>query len=212
MHDFHSKTSTVEDICPSVDHFTLRLHNGLVEVETIEVECHGANTKSSEPDTNNRFAVRRSAGIGIVEGCILEDESSKVSHVQQQCCRSLLLVQTCNHSSGTQFLWFHEPNDEEVTRLPCIAENRDPPNTPATPSMWNLMHKDIVFCLEYKHIVKSTRDTKRHSIGETTLTERINKEYCRCCCYRSRISNTDPGTYPVCKTVPTHDPCRQRRQ
>jgi hypothetical protein len=25
----------------------------------------------------------------------------------------------------------------EVTRLPCIAENREPPKTPATPSIWN---------------------------------------------------------------------------
>jgi hypothetical protein len=26
---------------------------------------------------------------------------------------------------------------EEVTKDPCIAENKDPPNTPATPAMWN---------------------------------------------------------------------------
>merc|ERR1711990_181562 len=26
---------------------------------------------------------------------------------------------------------------DEVTNEPCIAENREPPNTPATPAMWN---------------------------------------------------------------------------
>ena len=26
---------------------------------------------------------------------------------------------------------------EEETNDPCIAQNREPPNTPATPSMWN---------------------------------------------------------------------------
>jgi|LakMenE18May11ns_1017448.scaffolds.fasta_scaffold9866694_1 hypothetical protein len=25
----------------------------------------------------------------------------------------------------------------EVTKEPCIAENREPPKTPATPSIWN---------------------------------------------------------------------------
>merc|ERR1711871_740492 len=57
------------------------------------------------------------------------------------------------------------------------------------------VHKDIVFCLEYKHIVKSTRDTKRHSIGETTLTERIDEEHCTRCSNRRAISNTDPWAH-----------------
>ena len=52
MHNFHAKTSTVEDISPGVQNTTLTINDGLVEVETIQVECHGANTKSSEPDAN----------------------------------------------------------------------------------------------------------------------------------------------------------------
>ena len=54
VHDFHAQTSAVENVCPSVDHFALTINDRLVEVETVEVECHGANTKSSEPDTNYR--------------------------------------------------------------------------------------------------------------------------------------------------------------
>jgi hypothetical protein len=27
--------------------------------------------------------------------------------------------------------------NDDVTKLPCIAANSDPPNTPATPAMWN---------------------------------------------------------------------------
>ena len=57
------------------------------------------------------------------------------------------------------------------------------------------VHKDIVFCLEYKHIVKSTRDTKRHSIGETTLSERINEEDCRSSSDRCAVGNADPGAH-----------------
>ena len=54
VHHFHAKTSTIEDICPGVQDFALTVHDELVEVETVEVECHGANTKSSEPDANDR--------------------------------------------------------------------------------------------------------------------------------------------------------------
>ena len=57
------------------------------------------------------------------------------------------------------------------------------------------VHKDIVFCLEYKHIVKSTRDTKRHSIGETTLSERINEEDSGSCSDRCAVGNADPGAH-----------------
>ena len=60
---------------------------------------------------------------------------------------------------------------------------------------WEGVHQDVVLCLENKHVVESTRDTKRHRIRERTLTERIDKEDCRCCCNRCRISNTDPRTH-----------------
>jgi hypothetical protein len=47
---------------------------------------------------------------------------------------------------------------DEVTNEPCIAENKDPPNTPATPSMWNGCIR--MFCLEYDHEVESTKIPK----------------------------------------------------
>ena len=59
VHNFHTQTSTVEHICQSVDHFTLRLHDGLVEVETIQVECHGANAQCRKPDANDSHAARK---------------------------------------------------------------------------------------------------------------------------------------------------------
>ena len=54
VHHFHAKTSTVEDICPSVDHFALTINDGLVEVETVEVERHRRYAQGSKPDTDNR--------------------------------------------------------------------------------------------------------------------------------------------------------------
>ena len=59
MHDFHTETSTVENVCPGVQDFTLTIHDGLVEVETVQVECHSANTKSSKPDADNSQAARK---------------------------------------------------------------------------------------------------------------------------------------------------------
>ena len=54
MHNFHSKTSTVQYICPGVQHTTLTIKDGLVEVETVQVECHRGDTKCGEPDAYNR--------------------------------------------------------------------------------------------------------------------------------------------------------------
>ncbi len=54
VHDFHAKTSTVENVCPSRENVTIVVQDGLVEVETVQVECHGANTKCSKPDSYYR--------------------------------------------------------------------------------------------------------------------------------------------------------------
>ena len=54
VHHFHSEVSTVEDVSPSVKNSTLSIKDGLVEVETIQVECHRAHAKGGEPDANHR--------------------------------------------------------------------------------------------------------------------------------------------------------------
>ena len=59
VHDFHTQTSTVQNVCPGVEDTTLTVDDRLVEVESVKVECHGANTKSSEPDADNSHAARK---------------------------------------------------------------------------------------------------------------------------------------------------------
>ena len=54
VHHFHTKTSSVQNVCPGVQDFTLTVHDGLVEVKSIEVEGHRGNTQCGEPDTDNR--------------------------------------------------------------------------------------------------------------------------------------------------------------
>ena len=53
VHNFHTQTSAVENVCPGVEHTTLTIKDGLVEVETVQVERHRGNTKCGEPDANN---------------------------------------------------------------------------------------------------------------------------------------------------------------
>ena len=59
VHNFHTQTCTVQNVCPGVEDTTLTVEDRLVEVEPVKVECHGANTKSSEPDADNSHAARK---------------------------------------------------------------------------------------------------------------------------------------------------------
>ena len=54
VHDFHSESCSVEDVCPGVKDSALSVDDGLVEVESIEVEGHGGHAKVGEPDADYR--------------------------------------------------------------------------------------------------------------------------------------------------------------
>jgi hypothetical protein len=74
VHYFHTDTSAVQHIGPSTDYTTLRIENRLVEVETVEVERHGANTHCRKPDTDYRPSTQEEVqGAAIVERSVLED-------------------------------------------------------------------------------------------------------------------------------------------
>ena len=80
VHHFHPQVGTVDDVSPSVDHVALSIHNGVVEVEPVEVEGHGADPQCGEPDTDHRPSgeeeVQRAA---VVEAGILEDQATEVT-------------------------------------------------------------------------------------------------------------------------------------
>ena len=123
MHDFHAKTSTIEDICPSVDHFTLSFNDGLVEVETVEVECHGAYTKSSEPDANDRPGSEEEVErTGVVERSILEDKTTKVSMSSNDVVGLFFLTELVTIVLRLCLLYTSpSPRDATLSRMPSSA-------------------------------------------------------------------------------------------
>ncbi len=80
MHHLHTQVCAVDDVSPSVDDTSLRVDNGLVEVETVQVESHGGNTHGSQPNTENRPQGKEEVKCPrVVEGGVLKDETSKVA-------------------------------------------------------------------------------------------------------------------------------------
>jgi hypothetical protein len=53
VHYLHAQSSTVKNICPCVEHTTLTINDGLIEIKAIQIECHRGYTKCGEPDANN---------------------------------------------------------------------------------------------------------------------------------------------------------------
>ena len=80
MHYFHTKASPVEDIGPGVQHTTLGIQDGLVEVEAVQVEGHRAHAKGGEPDANHRPGSQEEVkAAAVVERGVLEDQATEVT-------------------------------------------------------------------------------------------------------------------------------------
>ena len=80
VHDFHSQTSTIENVCPGIYHTTLTFNNGLIEVKPIEVECHGADAEGGKPDPHDGpRSEEEMQASRIVKRCILENQTTEVT-------------------------------------------------------------------------------------------------------------------------------------
>ena len=53
VHHLKAEVGTVKNVSPCVNHMTLTFSNGLIEVEPIEVESHGADAEGGKPDTHD---------------------------------------------------------------------------------------------------------------------------------------------------------------
>mmetsp|Transcript_67693 Transcript_67693/g.162501 ORF Transcript_67693/g.162501 Transcript_67693/m.162501 type:complete len:334 (+) Transcript_67693:42-1043(+) len=194
VHDFNTKISTVKDISPRVDVVTRFIKNRLVEVETVKVECHSSNTERSEPNTNNRPSSKEEMETTrVVEGSILENKTTEISMSCGDGISFILLTENITVVKRFRTCSFCKERGSNE-RTMHSGEERTTENTSNTKNM-ERMHKDLVLCLEDKHEVESTLDTKWHTIGERTLTNWINDENSSTCSNRSRESNENPWTH-----------------
>ena len=80
VHDFHSESGAVEDVGPGVEHSSLSVDDGLVEVEAVEVESHGRDAEGGKPDSHHwPRSEEEMQASRIVKRCILEDQATKIS-------------------------------------------------------------------------------------------------------------------------------------
>ena len=107
MHDFHSKTSSVKNVSPSIHHTTLTFNNGLIEVEPIEVERHGGDAEGGKPDSHDRLGgeeeVERTA---VIEGSILENKASEIAMSSNDVVRFFFLTELVTIVLGLSFSGF----------------------------------------------------------------------------------------------------------
>ena len=80
VHDLHTESGTVKDVCPGVEHMSLVVLDGLVEVEAVEVESHGRDAEGGKPDSHHwPRSEEEMQASRIVKRCILEDQATKVA-------------------------------------------------------------------------------------------------------------------------------------
>ena len=80
VHDFHTESGTVKDVGPGVEHVSLVVLDGLVEVEAVEVESHGRDAEGGKPDSHHwPRSEEEMQASRIVKRCILEDQATKIA-------------------------------------------------------------------------------------------------------------------------------------
>src|SRR6476469_580296 len=172
VHHFHTQVRTVQYVCPGANHLTLRVDDGLVEVEPVQVERHGADAQGGEPDADDGPCTQEEVqGAAVVEGRILEDQAAKVAVSCHDVVGLFFLTELVavvlrlvlggftNQGGGHQrTVHGGEQATTEYTRYAQHMEG---------------VHQDVVLSLEHKHEVESTRNSQRHAIREGALADGV---------------------------------------
>src|SRR6476469_2297628 len=194
VHHFHTQVRTVQHVCPGANHLTLRVDDGLVEVEPVQVERHGADAQGGAPDADDGPCTQEEVqGAAVVEGRILEDQAAEVAvscHdvVGLFFLTELVAVVLRLVLGGRRII---KKKNQRTVHGGEQATTEDTRHT----ELMEGVHQDIVLSLEHQHEVEGPRDTEGHAIGEGALADGVDEEYCGCSCHRCRVSNTDPRTH-----------------
>src|SRR4028118_517531 len=134
----------------------------------------------------------RSAKNGFVERSVLENQTTEVAVGCDDVVGFFFLTEFVTVVQRFSFGCF-------ANQRRCYqgtvhgGEQSTAEDTSNSPHMEGV-HQDVVFSLEHDHEVECAGNTQGHTVRKTALSDRVNQEYCGCCCHRCRVSDADPRT------------------
>merc|ERR1711991_1231715 len=191
---FHAEVGAVQHISPGVQDAALTIQDGLVEVEAVQVEGHGADAHGREPDADNRPSTQKEVkATAVVEGGVLEDQATEVTVGSHDVVGLFLLAELVavvlglalggfTHQGGGHQGAVHG-GEQAAAENTCDAQHVEG------------VHQDVVLSLEHQHVVEGARDAQGHGVRERTLTEGVDQEDSRGCSDRCAVSDADPGAH-----------------
>ena len=194
VHDFHAEACTVQHVGPGVQDAALTIKDGLVEVEAVQVEGHGADAHGREPNADNRPGGQEEVkATAVVEGGVLEDQATEVTVGSHDVVGLFLLAKLVavvlglalggfTHQGGGHQGAVHG-GEQAAAENTCDAQHVEG------------VHQDVVLGLEHQHVVEGARDAQGHCVRERTLTEGVNQEDSGGCSDRCAVGNADPGAH-----------------
>ena len=194
VHNLHPKTSSVEYVSPSGDDTVLTIHQGLVEVEAVEVEGHGGHPKGGEPDADDGPGCQEEVqAAAVVEGGVLEDQATEVTVGSHDVVGLFLLAELVAVVLGLGLGGF--TNQRRGHQGAVHGGEQAAAKHPSHTQHVERMHEDVVLSLEHQHVVEGARDAEGHRVRERTLAEGVDQEHGSRSSHRSAVGNHDPGAH-----------------
>jgi len=163
MHDFHAETSSIQDVCPRVDNMPLAISDGLIEVESIEIECHGGDAEGGKPDTHDGPRSKEEVETAaVIKRSILKNKTTKIS----MCCYDVIcffflskLIPIVERNRFGRL-----PNQGTGDKTAMHSTEQTPTKYAGNTQHMETMHKNIMFSLKDEHVVERTGNAKRHAV------------------------------------------------
>ena len=141
VHHFHTEVGAVQHISPGVQDAALTIKDGLVEVETVQVESHGADAQGSEPDADNGPGSQEEVkAAAVVEGSVLEDQATEVTVGQGH--------QKFAADPPTEQMPVDKPTAEETKAMSWITHKAVPADHQAATQRTPKQQQSWILCTE----------------------------------------------------------------
>jgi hypothetical protein len=194
VHHFHTQVGTVQHIRPGAYHTTLRVEDGLVEVEPVQVEGHGRDAQGGKPDANHGPCTQEEVqGARVIEASVLEDQPTEVAVRCNDVVGFFFLTELVAVVLAFHFrrLTNQGGGHQRTVHGGEQAATEDTGHAQHVEGV----HQDVVLGLEHEHEVEGAGDAQGHTIGERTLANRIDQEHGYSRGQRRTVSHADPRTH-----------------